>query len=99
MRPSTIFPAFIAIISLMLCTFTTRAQIAAIKAGRLVTPETGTTANNQIILIESGKITAIGANILIPKGASVIDLSNATVMPGLFDAHTQLRSNISSGRV
>ncbi|HEV7643000.1 MAG TPA: amidohydrolase family protein [Pyrinomonadaceae bacterium] len=66
------------------------AQIIAIKAGKLVDPENGTTAVNQIILVEKGKITAAGAGLAIPAGATVIDLSNATVLPGLFDAHSHL---------
>lgn len=66
------------------------AQVTAIKAGRLVDPETGTTASNQIILVEKGKFTAIGSNVAIPAGAEVIDLSALTVVPGLVDAHNHL---------
>ena len=66
------------------------AQVTAIKAGRLIDPETATIAANQIILVENGKFTAIGANIAIPKGAQVIDLSDQTVLPGLVDAHNHL---------
>jgi imidazolonepropionase-like amidohydrolase len=43
-----------------------------------------------VILIEAGKITAIGANLAIPAGAEVIDLSRLTVLPGLVDAHNHL---------
>src|SRR6185295_9754635 len=68
----------------------TKAQTTAIRAGHVVDPETGTVTNNQIILIEKGKITAIGADVAVPQGANVIDLSRATVLPGLFDAHTHL---------
>jgi imidazolonepropionase-like amidohydrolase len=66
------------------------AQVTAIKAGRLVDPETGTAASNQIILVEKGKFTAIGSNVAIPAGAEVIDLSALTVLPGLVDAHNHL---------
>lgn len=66
------------------------AQTTAIRAGRIVDPDTGQTAANQIILVEKGKIKAIGANVAVPPGATVIDLSRATVLPGLFDAHTHL---------
>jgi imidazolonepropionase-like amidohydrolase len=41
-------------------------------------------------LVESNKIIAVGSKIEIPAGARVIDLSDATVMPGLIDAHTHL---------
>jgi len=66
------------------------AQVIAIKAGRVVDPETGTTASNQILLVEKGKFTAIGSNVAIPAGAEVIDLSALTVLPGLVDAHNHL---------
>ena len=66
------------------------APITAIKAGRLVDPTTGTIATNQIILVQSGRFTAVGANVAIPAGATVIDLSALTVVPGLVDAHNHL---------
>src|SRR5438552_162062 len=66
------------------------ASITAIKAGRLIDPETGTAATNQVILIEGERIKAVGANLAIPAGAVVIDLSKLTVMPGLVDAHTHM---------
>jgi imidazolonepropionase-like amidohydrolase len=66
------------------------AQTTAIRAGRVIDPETGSTSSNQIILVEKGKITALGSDVSVPSGATVIDLSRSTVMPGLFDAHTHL---------
>jgi imidazolonepropionase-like amidohydrolase len=65
-------------------------QLVAIKAGKIVDPETGKTSVNQIILVEGKIIKEIGGNIAIPAGAKIVDLSNATVLPGLFDAHTHL---------
>src|SRR5258708_24080951 len=65
-------------------------RVYAIKAGKLVDPEKGTTETNQIILVRGKKIEAVGANVPIPADAKVIDLSNSTVSPGLFDAHTHL---------
>src|SRR5262249_14618123 len=62
----------------------------AIKAGKLLDPETGKITANQIILVEGSLIKDIGANLQIPSGAKVVDLSQATVLPGLFDAHTHL---------
>ena len=64
--------------------------LTAIKAGRLVDPETGTTATNQVILVEGEKIKAVGPGLAIPPGAAVIDLSKLTVLPGLVDAHTHM---------
>jgi imidazolonepropionase-like amidohydrolase len=65
-------------------------QVIAIKAGKLLDPETGKTAANQIILVEGNVIKDIGPNVAIPTRAKVIDLSHATVLPGLMDAHTHL---------
>ena len=65
-------------------------SVIAVKAGRLIDPETGTATNNQIIIIEGERIKAVGANLAIPAGATVIDLSKLTVLPGLVDAHTHM---------
>ncbi len=75
---------------LALVTFSAEGQVTAIRAGRLVDPEAGTVAQNQTILVEGGKFSAIGANVTIPQGATVLDLSQLTVLPGLVDAHNHL---------
>ena len=66
------------------------AQVTAIRAGRLIDPEAGTASPNQIIIVEAGRVTAVGPNLPIPADATVIDLSGASVLPGLFDSHTHL---------
>jgi imidazolonepropionase-like amidohydrolase len=68
----------------------TPAPITAIRAGRLIDPETGTAATNQIVLVEGTRIRSIGANLPIPPGAAVVDLSALSVLPGLVDAHNHL---------
>jgi len=66
-----------------------RAQkVIAIRAGRLIDPEAGTAASGQIILVEGDRIRDVGANLSIPPGAELIDLSRLTVLPGLVDTHT-----------
>src|SRR5258705_5690033 len=65
-------------------------RATVIRAGRLTDPATGTAAANQTIVVENGRITAIGANVPAPAGAEVIDLSRQTVLPGLVDAHNHL---------
>jgi imidazolonepropionase-like amidohydrolase len=65
-------------------------QVVAIRAGRLFDSRTGTIANSQIILIRGDRITDVGATIPIPSDARVIDLSMATVMPGMIDAHVHV---------
>jgi imidazolonepropionase-like amidohydrolase len=66
------------------------AQVTVIRAGRLLDPESGTIATNQMIVVDSGRFRAVGAGLAIPAGADVIDLSAMTVMPGLVDAHNHL---------
>ncbi len=83
---------------LILLPVQSRAQIPAIRAGTVVDREVGKTEANQIILIEKGKITAMGASLTIPAGATVIDLSRFTVLPGLFDAHTHLCMTVQKQR-
>jgi imidazolonepropionase-like amidohydrolase len=69
---------------------TATAQVTAIKAGRLIDPDSATVLNDQIILIRDHKIEAVGKNITIPSDAKIIDLSKMTVLPGLIDCHTHL---------
>jgi imidazolonepropionase-like amidohydrolase len=65
-------------------------RVTAIRAGRLVDPDSGTVAANQVILVQDGRIQAVGPNLAIPAGAEVVDLSRLTVLPGLVDAHNHL---------
>jgi len=62
-------------------------QTVAVRAGRMFDPRTGTLLTNQVIVIRGDRITDVGANAQIPAGARVVDLSRATVMPGLIDSH------------
>jgi imidazolonepropionase-like amidohydrolase len=65
-------------------------KVIAVRAGRLIDPETGTVAANQVIIVEGERIRQVGAGLAIPAGAEVVDLSNLTVLPGLVDAHTHM---------
>lgn len=64
----------------------------AVRAGKLIDGRGGPPLPNAVILIDSTRITAVGANLPIPAGTTVIDLRNATVLPGLIDCHTHITS-------
>jgi imidazolonepropionase-like amidohydrolase len=68
------------------------AQGVAIRAGRLFDPKSGTNLLNQVIVIKGDRIVDVGPaeRVQIPAGARVVDLSRATVLPGLIDRHVHL---------
>ena len=68
-----------------------------VKAGHLLDVKTGKTLNNQAIVIEGDKIVSLGASdeSKIPPDATTIDLPNATILPGLIDAHTHITFNVN----
>src|SRR5438093_2222542 len=67
-------------------------QVVAVRAGRMFDPKSGTNLPDQVVLIRGDRITDVGpaARVQIPAGAKVIDLSKATVVPGLIDGHVHL---------
>jgi imidazolonepropionase-like amidohydrolase len=65
-------------------------QVVAIRAGRLFDSRTGSMLPNQIILIRGDRIADVGPAVAIPSDARVIDLSPATVMPGMIDGHVHV---------
>ena len=82
----------VAFISVFAC-----AQVTAVRAGRLIDPDSGTVLSNQIVLVQGNRIQAVGPGLTIPAGAQVIDLSGRTVLPGLIDCHTHVADGQGDG--
>jgi len=89
--------------TLMLCAAVAAQQSSnrvIVKAGHLLDVKSGDTLANRAIVIEGDKIASVIAagDLKTSPGDTVIDLSHATVLPGLIDAHTHLTFNPSSSR-
>jgi imidazolonepropionase-like amidohydrolase len=63
-----------------------------IRAGTLIDGKSDSPKRDQVIVIRGNRIDSVGdaANVKIPSGSTLIDLSRATVLPGLIDSHTHI---------
>jgi imidazolonepropionase-like amidohydrolase len=67
-------------------------RVVAVRAGHMFDSKAGQMLSSQVVLLNGERITAVGpeSQVKIPAGAQVIDLSQATVLPGLIDGHTHM---------
>ena len=68
----------------------TASKTTVLKAARLFDGKSNAVVTPGIVVVTDGKIVAAGSSATIPAGAEVIDLGDATLMPGFIDAHTHL---------
>ena len=61
-----------------------------LKAARLFDGKSNALVKPGVVVVTDGKIVAAGASAAIPAGAEVLDLGDATLLPGFIDAHTHV---------
>ena len=66
------------------------ARPVVLKAAHLFDGRGDAAVSPGVVIVEGGRIAALGAGAAVPAGAEVIDLGDATLLPGFIDAHTHL---------
>ncbi|MBX9929025.1 MAG: amidohydrolase family protein [Gemmatimonadaceae bacterium] len=88
-----------ALLAVALCTVVavgatrpSRAGVTALVGGTLIDGHGGTPLRNSVVLIEGGRISAVGSvgTLAVPRGATVISTEGMRVLPGLWDMHVHL---------
>lgn len=69
------------------------AETVFVRAGHLLDPERGTVEAARLLRVENGRVAAVLPDGAVPPGATVIDWSGYTVLPGLIDMHVHLADN------
>jgi imidazolonepropionase-like amidohydrolase len=74
------------------------ADVTVIHAGKLFDSESGRLLDHPVVVVAGNRIESVGAgNVTLPSGTHVIDLGDATLLPGFIDVHTHLTTNAGSG--
>src|SRR5688572_33469393 len=64
-----------------------QSQPVVLRGATIHTVSRGVIPNGTIVL-EGGKITAIGTNVTVPRGAKIVDVTGKHIYPGLIDAYS-----------
>jgi imidazolonepropionase-like amidohydrolase len=72
------------------------ARPIVLKAARLFDSVSGNVLEHGMVVVSGSKIVAVGSDLKIPDGAQVIDLGDATLLPGFIDAHVHLSDESSA---
>jgi imidazolonepropionase-like amidohydrolase len=83
----------IAVIALALVGSTAQAETYAIQAGRLIVDAAAPERGASTVIVTDGRVTRIENGATAPAGATVVDMRDKTVMPGLIDVHVHLTSD------
>src|SRR4030095_5749267 len=67
-----------------------KTETIALKAARLFSGKGDSTIRDAVVIVEGGKIKAVGSGLEIPAGARVVDLGDATLLPGVIDSPTHV---------
>src|ERR1700677_2828972 len=65
-----------------------------IKAAHLFDAVSGNLTEHGVVVVVGGKIKAVGSEVQIPPDAQIIDLGDATLLPGFIDAHVHLSAEM-----
>src|SRR5689334_18822873 len=65
-------------------------ETVVLKAARLFDGRSGKLSEPGLVVVKGERIVAVGASAAIPAGARVVDLGDATLLPGFIDAHTHI---------
>ena len=68
----------------------TPSPVTVLKAARIFDGRSDAALPNGMVVVQGTKILAAGANLAVPAGATVIDLGDATLLPGFIDSHTHV---------
>src|SRR5947209_8638245 len=72
----------------LLCSFAGAQTLTAVRAARLFDGKSNTITQPGVVVISGNKIQSVGGT--VPSQATVIDVGDATLLPGFIDAHTHL---------